>query len=518
MTQIDLQNVKSKLATYITKYPNKNNTKLALLFLKENDDIELSLRSIRRYISLVKVANIGLDEDSDTDTGTDIDVSTTDVVSIVQNTEDEDKDEYEKTIDDIYADLLDVEDTVSTLTLSTKNHSYLFDYNTIDQIYCAYSRQGLNLSFGVIQQILELPFVELRLILSKLHITKECNPYSDHSKDTMSEVELFENLSANVEILLDKVQQHDGTTTTKLNKLYKKNLILQQNQDLKLRSYVEELKDYLPTVKIINKNKINKLADLSNRVHLFIPDMHIGLHQDNYNIDIIKEKLDDIVGTINTYDERVHVHFMGDIIHSVSGLNHRDTWKNMKQGTTGAEAIIQPFELLLNFLNKIKNLYKINFVGGNHSRLASNAAEENTAEAEKLIAYMLRKSIGVRYNERDLVSINFDSYRIVDDEDPNITIILLHGDKPIDKASGQSIAWEYGNSSKFNYIAVAHMHSRKQNPKDDGLRFRKEQLPAFCPADTYAKTVAHESLPGYKIVKASSNKVPIVLDIPLYYE
>ena len=150
--------------------------------------------------------------------------------------------------------------------------------------------------------------------------------------------------------------------------------------------------------------------------------------------------------------------------------------------------------------------------------MASNRSEENTAEAEKLIAFMLKESIGVRYSERELVSINFDSYRIVDDEDPNMTVILLHGDKPIDKASGQSIAWEYGNSSKFNYIAVAHMHSRKQDPKDDGLKFRKEQLPAFCPADTYGKTVAHESLPGYKIVKASSNKIPLTLDIPLYYD
>ena len=132
---------------------------------------------------------------------------------------------------------------------------------------------------------------------------------------------------------------------------------------------------------------------------------------------------------------------------------------------------------------------------------------------------MIKESMGVQYADKELVTITFDSYRIVDDRDPNLTIIMLHGDKPVDKESGQSIAWEYGNPAKFNYIAIAHMHSRKQFPKDDGLKFRKESFPAFCPADTYSKTVAHGSLPGYKIVKATSkNGLPMVLDIPLKYD
>ena len=238
--------------------------------------------------------------------------------------------------------------------------------------------------------------------------------------------------------------------------------------------------------------------------------MHIGLEQSNYNIDIVREQLQYVLTFVKD-SPKLHVHFMGDIIHSVSGLNHKDSWKNMDPAATGAEAIIQPYKLLLEFLGSIDNLHSVNIVGGNHDRLQSAKDQENTGEGAKLIAFML---------DETLVStpVNFDSYRIIDDEDPNMTVITLHGDKPVDKEPGQSIAWTFGNPSKFNYILTAHMHSRKQNPKDDGLTFRKEALPAFCPLDTYGKTVAHGSLPGFKLISAGKNKLPLVVDIPLHYD
>jgi hypothetical protein len=146
----------------------------------------------------------------------------------------------------------------------------------------------------------------------------------------------------------------------------------------------------------------------------------------------------------------------------------------------------------------------------NHDRLESAKDQENTGEGAKLIAFMLQETL-------KHVPVTFNSYRIIDDTDPKLTIILLHGDKSIDKDSAQSIAWNYGNSSKFNYIMTAHMHSRKLNPKEDGLTYRKEALPAFCPIDTYGQTVANGSLPGVKIIHSSEDGLPIVLDLPIYY-
>jgi hypothetical protein len=248
-----------------------------------------------------------------------------------------------------------------------------------------------------------------------------------------------------------------------------------------------------------------------DHVHLFIPDMHIGLVQSNYDLAIVRKQLEYILKFIPSVDDNVHVHFMGDIIHSVSGLNHKNSWKNMDPQVTGAEAIIQPYKLLVEFLGAIKGLQTVNIVGGNHDRMSSSHDEENTGEGAKLIAFMLKETLNT-------VNVNFNSYRTIDDTDPNITVILLHGDKPVDRESGQSIAWTHGNPKKFNYIMTAHMHSRKQNPKDDGLNFRKEALPAFCPMDTYSQTVAHGSLPGVKMLLTGENKLPITFDIPLRYD
>ncbi len=518
MTQRDLQDIKNKLTLYILRYPNKNNTKLAELFLEENTDVPLSVRSIRRYISLITEADDGLNEDIDIEEKDVYAGTFPDYDDLFEEQYKEEEDSLEDTINRFNEVNNGLEVTIPYMfELKYSGTDYSLDRKLVDQVICAYSKHGLNLTSGTIQRILGIDSNVFKAIIYRLNISKESDPYSEYSKENLSETDLYNELSINIEYLLDRLFQNDGTTAGKLAKVHKKAILLEQHSDLKFRTLVSGIKELLPDVTISKYTPL--ISDIESKsVHLFIPDMHIGLNQNNYNIDIIRDKLNNISEHINSFDEKTHVHFMGDIIHSVSGLNHRDSWKDMKQGTTGAEAIIQPYKLLLEFLTNINSLYKVNFVGGNHGRMASNKAEENTAEAEKLIAFMIKESIEVQYLERDLISINFDSYRIVDDEDPNMTVILLHGDKPIDKASGQSIAWEYGNPSKFNYIAVAHMHSRKQDPKDDGLKFRKEQLPAFCPADTYGKTVAHESMPGYKIIKASSNKVPLVIDIPLYYD
>jgi hypothetical protein len=247
-------------------------------------------------------------------------------------------------------------------------------------------------------------------------------------------------------------------------------------------------------------------------LHIIIPDMHIGMAQDNYSYDVVREKLDEIAAeAINYSYNRAHIYFMGDIIHSVSGLNHKDSWKNMAQGTSGAEAIIKPFELLAEFIAEVPYVSSINVVGGNHDRLASNKAEENTGEGAKLVSYML----SVIYPD---IEMTFDPGMVVNSADENMNVIIMHGDYPIDKAPAQAVAWEYGSTDKFNYILTAHMHSRRMDPKNDGLKFRKEALPGFCPADDYSKTVAHPSMPGYKLAYFNDKTGLTTIDKSLIYD
>lgn len=146
----------------------------------------------------------------------------------------------------------------------------------------------------------------------------------------------------------------------------------------------------------------------------------------------------------------------------------------------------------------------------NHDRLSADKKTENTAEGAKLVAYLLRMALDV--------DVNFNSNMVIDDIDPNMCVILSHGDNPVDKEPADSIALEYGNPNKFTYYVTAHTHGRKQEPKNDRKLFRKETLPAFCPGDAYAKRVALGTAPGIKIAGAQRIGAPITIDIPIFYD
>jgi UDP-2,3-diacylglucosamine pyrophosphatase LpxH len=241
--------------------------------------------------------------------------------------------------------------------------------------------------------------------------------------------------------------------------------------------------------------------------------MHIGMEQDNYNSKIIESKLGIVLDFLKDTDAPVIVHFLGDIIESVSGLNHKDSWKGLESGYHGADSIINPFQILFRFLSSINNLYAVNIVGGNHDRLQADKSMDRTDEAGKLIAYMLDTSL-------EGVPVQFDSDMIVDNNDPNLCIILLHGDNKVDNEDARALSWNYGDPNKFNYICTGHYHSRSIKSKDDGLKYRKEVLPSFCPLDKrFGKTVSTGSSPGIKFLGFDNTFKSIMsMDLSLNYD
>ena len=62
--------------------------------------------------------------------------------------------------------------------------------------------------------------------------------------------------------------------------------------------------------------------------------------------------------------ERVNLLLLGDLPHTVSGINHANNWKDLESNFWGAEAIIKPFELLAELVSNVPNLKGIYAVGG----------------------------------------------------------------------------------------------------------------------------------------------------------
>jgi len=527
MKQEELNELRELIADYVDRYPHKNKTDLAQLILDENDDIPLSHRSIRRYVSLAKKEAALREEtlaedffDAATELGDGLRPTTegsvklgpvsSDYVRVDIGDDGMKKDEEETQEAEMSYSSNDADPFTNgaEVLLDYRGEQFYVPLRTIDRVFCAYSRKGLNLTGPIVRTLLDLDIKTFSAILSRMDLNKESKPYSETAIAIMDDDTLQEYLSENTSYVLDLLYKHDGTVTTELVRAYKSELVKLKNQDLYLKSLLAQIKNELPKIKTAPIKAIDpEFKDIIT--HLIIPDMHIGLNQENYNNEIVREKLQEVIGYI---DPRfpVHVTFMGDIIHSVSGMNHKDSWKNMDPSQTGANAIIKPYEILLDFILGIPSVIRVNIVGGNHDRLQSDKSYENTAEGAKLIAYMLDYSL-------EGIQVVFSSSYIADDDDPGLCMIYLHGDNPIDKESVQTLSWNFGNPDKFNYVFTGHMHSRKMEPKNDGLKYRKEQLPAFCPSDNYAKTLTAGSMPGFKIVTIS-NGVPVSVDIALKYD
>ena len=353
MTQEKIKKLKKDLRSYVDMYADTmNKTRLAERFI-DDTGTPLGVPSIRRYISLMMEADESFDEDAkDVDDVFKPDDNEDD--SVNKQEEDDENDEKENT-----EEVKDEE----LVGLTYKKIHYKIPRSTIDRAICAYSRNGLNLTSAATQSLLDLDSNAFKAIVGGFDVNKESAPYSIYSEEILTEEELYDELSDNISYLLDRLQENDGSVVPPLVRAYKKHLLLIQHDDLKFKALVKGIEEELKGLNIQSRWTEPDLKGTGQRIHLIIPDMHIGLYQENYSLAIVKEKLNKIAGLMPD-DAIVHVHFLGDIIHSVTGLNHKDMWKSMEPGVHGAAAIIEPFKLLAEFLLAIPGLVKVNMVGG----------------------------------------------------------------------------------------------------------------------------------------------------------
>ena len=153
-----------------------------------------------------------------------------------------------------------------------------------------------------------------------------------------------------------------------------------------------------------------------------------------YSLGVLINRLETIAEELNAGGfEKVHVHLLGDIIESFSGLNHKNSFKNLDSKLVGAEVIKVAVNILdKHFLRKINNLGAVKIVGGNHDRFSENKDVDNEGGVASLVAWGLGL-LGY--------SVEFDSLilnHIVD----GVSYVLLHGDKGLSKRKAKEIISE----------------------------------------------------------------------------
>lgn len=215
---------------------------------------------------------------------------------------------------------------------------------------------------------------------------------------------------------------------------------------------------------------------------------------------------------------KVHVHLLGDLIESFTGLNHINVWKNMAYGHYGAKVIRMFVEMFKNnYLDLIPNLGSIKIVAGNHDRVTSSNHEDTDGDAAYLIAYCL-----------ELLGYDVEfAPDVLSHEVDGINYILNHGHHYLTKAlSTEEICWRYGQKDRFNFVQEGHLHSRirKMTTKqvanfklitDDSIDTRRQTFASMFTGNPYSEYGGWSTLGGHTICRAKNKNMPQVLDMPL---
>lgn len=252
-----------------------------------------------------------------------------------------------------------------------------------------------------------------------------------------------------------------------------------------------------------------------------ISDLHLGAYVDglirtpDFSPTILKEKLGKSVEIINSHGyDSVHVHILGDLIESFTGLNHKNSWKNLAKGMHGAEAVKLVTRFLAEYLAKIDNLCKVLIISGNHDRVTSDNGEDVEGGAANLVAWGLGL-IGFEVGFSPIVI-----KEVVD----GICYINTHGHHGISRMSTKELCWEYGEQGMFNYVSEGHLHSRieklaaKKNfstVKDDSVDHKRVILPSLFTGNFYSESNGWSSNAGFHIIENNGEGKPNTFDYSL---
>jgi predicted phosphodiesterase len=266
---------------------------------------------------------------------------------------------------------------------------------------------------------------------------------------------------------------------------------------------------YTPITKSV-KNKIGVVK---------IADLHLGSYVDNlirtknFSIDILANKLSEAVVDINERNySTVHVHILGDLIESFTGLSHKNTWKGLDKAMVGAEAVKLVVKILHdNFLSKIVNLGEVKVVAGNHDRTTSDNKEDVQGGGANLVCWGLEL---LGYN------VEFNSL-VITHTIGKITHILTHGHHALSKKSTKQLCWDYGVQGNYNLICEGHLHSiiqklnvnqrdTFQTIKDDAVDHRRMNIPSFFTGNFFSESLGYTSESGFVVVEDNGRGVPNV--------
>jgi predicted phosphodiesterase len=255
----------------------------------------------------------------------------------------------------------------------------------------------------------------------------------------------------------------------------------------------------------------------SEIANIVIGDPHLGAYIDglvntkDFSIPILIDYIEEIVVKVNKRGfKEVNVFFLGDMIESFTGLNHKNSWKGLQKGMIGAEVIRFSVKIWHDkFLSKLNNLKKVKLVAGNHDRLTSDKDEDTDGGAADLIAFGL-----------ELLGYDIEFHpTVISCEIDGINYILLHGHKGISRKTTKDICWDFGKKGVYNVILEGHLHSIIQKLsvnmkgkfnilKDDSVDHIRMHARSLFTGNGYSEDLGFTSNAGFSIITNNGKGLP----------
>lgn len=285
--------------------------------------------------------------------------------------------------------------------------------------------------------------------------------------------------------------------------------------------YIGELKKQLKEIPKHKKTKFNKQPRTGV---ITITDLHFGsyveamINTPKFSVAILVDMLERSATHLNQFNyDKVHIHILGDIIETFTGLNHKNSWKGIERGMFGVEAVILFTKLFKeHFLDNVNNLDTIKVVAGNHDRVTSSKDEDVDGGAARLFVWGLELlNYKVEFSPTVLKHVVGD-----------ICYILNHGHLGLTRMSAKEMAYDFGEQGLFNFIMEGHLHSRIQRMNatqiknfkivdDDSKDCRRQVCPSLFTGNVYSEQNGWSATPGFLITESDGNGKPIVHDYPL---
>jgi predicted phosphodiesterase len=383
----------------------------------------------------------------------------------------------------------------------------------VDELFYEYSRHGLDMSQTAIINKHNLEAWQWQSIKRKLQLVKDSNIFSPHTVGKYKGKEL----SDKIEQKIARKYENKGAL---VEEGYKKQTlkayerVINENEKKLLEKdiFYNEIMSLLPKAKINASVPVNKSGKSKNIV-VTLADLHLGARVEHiqntpdFNPVILEKYLNTMAIQINQRESKeVTLAFMGDLIESFTGLNHKNSWKGIEYGYFGSTVVIKTVELITRFISKVNNVKLILGVSGNHDRSTSDKSEDTKGEIATIVFYML----GLIYKNKIEIDYHHD---VVSREIDGIQYILTHGHLGEAKKSGEKIVNEYGNNKKFNLVLTGHLHSRII--KTDSRMLRHIWCPSLFTGNDYSKQLGFSSTAGYLLIENNGKGFPNVLDVTL---